>query len=177
MGESSQELAQSCIAALLQSASISEILSSKYAYLDDKEETSSIKREVIPKWPVLEDALFEWEQRYEQASLTVNADVLRTKATELWNKLPQYEGIPTPKWSNGLLDRFKRRRGLKQRIHHGEAGSADQSENVQQIMTVSREGWRDTRLYLAERISRYSEPWLKRTFFQRIRLKTNFFHG
>ena len=112
------------------SASISEILSSKYAYLDDKEEASSIKREVIPKWPVLEDTLFEWEQRYEQASLTVNADVLRTKATELWNKLPQYEGIPTPKWSNGWLDRLKRRRGLKQRIHHGEAGSADQSENV-----------------------------------------------
>ena len=41
------------------STSISEILSSKYAYLDDKEEASSIKREVIPKWPVLQDALFE----------------------------------------------------------------------------------------------------------------------
>ena len=46
-------------------ASISELLSFKYAYLDDKEEASSIKREVIFKWSELEDALFEWEQRDE----------------------------------------------------------------------------------------------------------------
>lgn len=59
---------------------------------------------------------------------TVTGNVLKGKAEELWNALPQFKDQEMPKWSNGWLDGFKKRYKIRQYVHHGEAGSAQTSD-------------------------------------------------
>jgi len=59
---------------------------------------------------------------YKKAIIT--RDVLKSQAIKLWNSLPQYQGKEEPKWSNGWLDRYKKRFGIKEYVTHREAGSA-----------------------------------------------------
>ena len=73
-------------------STISDILSSKYLYLDTASFNTDQKRAKDPKWKVLEECLFEWEQRYEAIGGSISGELLRFKATELWEQLPEYEG-------------------------------------------------------------------------------------
>jgi Tc5 transposase DNA-binding domain len=41
-------------------------------------------------WPDLEMALFEWQQRMEQKKAIITGDILKEKARQLWDALPQY---------------------------------------------------------------------------------------
>lgn len=70
----------------------SEILSQKWAFLDDISVSSktdfSKAREA--RWKELEEALFEWEQRYEARNNPLTGAILREKAQEFWRKLPCY---------------------------------------------------------------------------------------
>ena len=120
-------------------SSISEILSSKYEYLDTSAISSDTKRTRAVKWEVLEECLFEWEQRYEATGNTITGDVLRYKATELWNKLPEYIGQDCPSWSEGWLAGFKKRYHIKARRQFGEAASAQIGEETDRIMADIRE--------------------------------------
>ena len=125
----------------ISNSTISEIISSKYAHLNEDESLHrrDAKRDRSAKWKALEEALFEWEQRYEGADHVVTGEVLRVKATEFWSKLPCYQDQPVPKWTDGWLTGFKSRYGIKLRVRHGEAADADLSNNTQVIMEQIRE--------------------------------------
>ena len=119
----------------LNTSTVSEILSQKWAHLDDKSihtwQDSRRNREA--KWTVLEDALFEWVQRYEAGNNPLTGAVLRQKAEQFWRQLPCYQGLSQPKLSEGWITRFKNRHNLRQRTKYGEAGSArvcDQDADV-----------------------------------------------
>ena len=73
-------------------STISDILSLKYSYLDTGSFNTDQKRAKDPKWKVLEECLFEWEQRYEAIGGSISGELLRFKATELCEQLPEYEG-------------------------------------------------------------------------------------
>ena len=94
-----------------------------------------------PKWATLEAALLEWQIRYDKYpdSGTTTGDLLRYKATEFWNKLPDYAGLECPVWSDGWLTRFKKRSDMKERRRHGEAGSAQLDEDTDRIMQEIRD--------------------------------------
>ena len=63
---------------------------------------------------------------------------MKEKAHEIWQLLPQYSDVEEPKWSNGWLDRFKKRHNIKKYSNHGEAGAAaiEDAENIRQMETV-----------------------------------------
>jgi hypothetical protein len=100
---------------------------------------SDAKKARPAKWEVLEECLFEWEQRYEATGGTITGDVLRYKATELWTKLSEYAGLDCPVWSEGWLTRFKNRYHIKARRQFGEAASAEVGEESKRIMADIRE--------------------------------------
>ena len=104
-------------------------------HLDDKSihtwQDSRRTREA--KWTALEDALFEWVQRYETGNNPLTGVILRQKAEQFWRQLPCYQGLSQPKLSEGWITRFKNRHNLRQRTKYGEAGSArvcDQDADV-----------------------------------------------
>jgi hypothetical protein len=123
----------------LNSSSVSEILSIRYQHLDLGKTKPSQKRERSAKWEVLETALFEWQQRFQAVHGVVTGDLLRMKATELLEKLPQYQGLACPVWSKGWLGNFKERHDIKRRKKAGESGDADLGEESLEQMRKIRE--------------------------------------
>jgi hypothetical protein len=73
----------------LSSSTASDILSAKYTFLDS--DTSNIqasaKRKRSAKWTVLEEALSQWAFQFDSVHGVVSGDLLRVKATELWQRL------------------------------------------------------------------------------------------
>jgi Tc5 transposase DNA-binding domain len=45
-------------------------------------------------------ALFKWQQHIEQQKAIITGDILKEKARQFWEALPQYDNIEMPKWSN-----------------------------------------------------------------------------
>ena len=74
----------------------------------------------------------------EHKRAIITGDILKEKARQLWDALPQYDGKVQAKWSNGWLDGFKKRFKIKEYVQHGEAGSAqtDHPDNITQIELV-----------------------------------------
>ena len=74
---------------LLNQAQISKILSPKYNYLDTRP-ASQLKSMRQPRtdWPDLEAALFEWQQRIQQIRGVITGDILKEKASIIWQGLP-----------------------------------------------------------------------------------------
>ena len=70
----------------------------------------------VGDWPDLKMALFEWQQRIEQKKAIITGEILKTKAKELWEALPQYNNIKMPKWSNRWLEGFKKRYKIKEYV-------------------------------------------------------------
>jgi hypothetical protein len=130
----------------LNQSQVSKILSSKYDYLDDihtrkdKQMLKEKNRSSVGDWPELEYALFEWQQRMEAKKAIITGDILKTKAKQLWDALPQYDNIEEPKWSNGWLEGFKKRYKIKEYVQHGEAGSAqtDNPDNIAQMEAIRK---------------------------------------
>jgi DDE superfamily endonuclease/Fission yeast centromere protein N-terminal domain/Tc5 transposase DNA-binding domain len=109
-------------------SSISDILSSKFEFLDDLQHRQlNRKHNRQEQWPELEDALFSWMQRTEQ-DLAISGEILRQKAEYFWKRLEVYKGREMPKFSNGWLSRFQQRRGIKSRAKFGEAASVQEAE-------------------------------------------------
>jgi hypothetical protein len=50
---------------------------------------------------------------------------VKEKARQFWHKLPQYEGIAQPAFSEGWLTNFKARFAIRSFRRFGEAGSVD----------------------------------------------------
>ncbi|EPX73104.1 ARS-binding protein [Schizosaccharomyces octosporus yFS286] len=91
-------------------ATISTVLSSKYDYLDHNEIVNEGAVKLRPaKYPVLENALAEWRLRMEKQNVSVSSESIRHAAMELWKKIPIYQNQPPPAFSNGWLEKFKKR--------------------------------------------------------------------
>ena len=88
----------------------------------DNRDTSC--RERVPKHQALDDAVWLWYGAARAATLAVSDLMLKTKAKELGDKL----GITDLSYSNGWLEKFKRRHGLSKRKFEGEADSADMEQ-------------------------------------------------
>ena len=86
---------------------VSEILSSKYIYLDTDVSNDQVKKKRPAKWQVLEDVLSEQAFQFNIVHSTVSGDLLRLKATELQGRLSEYQGQPCPSQSEGQLTGFK----------------------------------------------------------------------
>ena len=71
----------------------------------------------------------------QQKRAVITGDILKEKAQQLWDALPQYHDIEPPKWSNGWLHGFKKRFKIKEYVQHGEAGSAatDNPDHITQM--------------------------------------------
>ncbi|KAI1006206.1 hypothetical protein K3495_g2015 [Podosphaera aphanis] len=72
---------------------VSIILSDKYQYLDsDPQNESNLnsKRNYLREHKEFELALFEWQQRMQWKRAVITGDILKAKARELWQRLPQY---------------------------------------------------------------------------------------
>ena len=123
---------------LIDRATVSKILSSKYDYLDTG--LASIQtRPSISQWPILDQALFEWQQQHQDTTgFPITGPLLRLKAIEFWKKIPQYQNLPLPLFSDGWLTRFKKRHHLRYRSFHGEAASVPMSvhEDMKALRTV-----------------------------------------
>ena len=125
----------------MNSSTCSEILSSKWARLDEKSvpvgKDSYRSRE--GNWKVLEDVLFEWVQRYEAGKDPLTDTILREKALQFWNELPFYQGLSAPKLSEGWITSFRHRHNIRQRRKHGGPRSADNSEQTAEFMAEIRD--------------------------------------
>lgn len=121
---------------------ISSIISSKYAYVDSKSWGSKGKRyERLqrPQWPVLEAALFEWHMTLQAAAVPINSELIRATAKALWIRLPEYRDQPIPEFSNNFIHRYKKRHGIQKYKQHGEAASAEITEDTERDMNTIRE--------------------------------------
>ncbi len=63
-------------------SSVYDILSDKYAYLDNAEASNATRRNRGPQWVELEDALFQWWQGIQPRDIT--GKELKVKANEIW---------------------------------------------------------------------------------------------
>lgn len=98
----------------LSQGTISESLSNRFTELDnDITNPAQLDRQKARSeaWPELELALFEWYWRTKDNSPITNA-LLRTKAEWFWRRLAPYQGMEMPNFSNGWLDRFKKRHNI-----------------------------------------------------------------
>jgi hypothetical protein len=91
----------------------------------------------------VEDAMQLWVSQATLAGIFLTGDILRAK----WTKASEEFGVPAEsrlKLSNGWLDSFKARNGLKEMKRHGEAGSASETtveeerKRVRAIIEASR---------------------------------------
>ena len=127
----------------IKKSTLSDALSHKFSWLDDTDLTKSqatTKKNRSSLQSTLEAALLEWQIRYDKHpdSGSTTGDLLRYKATEFWNKLPEYAGKECPKWTEGWLTGFKKRHNLKEKRRHREAGSAQLDDNTVRIMKEIR---------------------------------------
>jgi hypothetical protein len=86
----------------LHRSTCSDILSPLYAYLDEDTVTKyelSLKRIRKQHWPTLKAVLIKWQIRYDKHhdSGSTTGDLLRYKAIEFWERLPEYAGLECPK--------------------------------------------------------------------------------
>jgi hypothetical protein len=113
------------------------ILSQKFPYLDStnmKPKTLAAKRHHKADCPDLEAALFEWQQQMQHKNALITQEILKAKAKEIWERLPQYNEVESPKRSNGWIDGFKKRFKIKEYVRHGEATSAD----INNLLAISQ---------------------------------------
>ena len=108
----------------------SDILSSRNQHLDSDDFNPKAKKDRSARWEVLEAALSDWALRFDQAHGIVTGDLLRLKATEFWNNLPEYEGFECPNWSEGWLTGFKSRFNFHRRRKAGESGSIEITDDI-----------------------------------------------
>jgi hypothetical protein len=121
-------------------STVSESLSSHFEALD----TSTNKdrsRLRSGQWPDLENLLYLWQQRIEERGGVASGELLREKAQRIWQELPQYSALPCPEFSNGWLQKFKKRHNISEHIRHGELGSVPETadEEMRGIRTFAGE--------------------------------------
>ncbi|KAJ5976558.1 hypothetical protein N7481_010265 [Penicillium waksmanii] len=112
-------------------------VSRKYQHLDTSPAGLNMRLSTS-HWPKLDQALFEWQQRHQDAGFPITGPLLRLKAIEYWRKIPEYTGFPEPLFSDGWLTRFKQRHSLRYHTFHGESSSVPTSihDDIKPIQVV-----------------------------------------
>ena len=95
----------------LNKSTISESLSDRFSHLDKEDYALNpdSKRRCESKWSDLEAALFDWEQRMLNGKSVITDKVLKEMAERFFYKLPQYQNVEPPKFSNYWLKNYKSR--------------------------------------------------------------------
>jgi hypothetical protein len=107
-------------------STVSESLSSHFKAIDTSANTAR-SRLRAGQWPDLENLLFLWQQEIEEKGGTASGELLRIKAQQLWQQLPQYSLLPCPEFSNGWLQRFKKRHNIRHFTRHRESGPVSET--------------------------------------------------
>jgi len=134
---------------VIRQSSISEILSDRYSFLDEQIiPTDNSFRQRISEWPLLEEILSSWQARIEARGGVTSGDILTAKAREIWPQIPQYHHLPTPQFSAGWLQKFKRRYHIQKYNLHGEAASVPEeaSTEMRAVQTLCGE-YREEDIY------------------------------
>ena len=88
---------------------------------------------------VLELALYEWVKKMED-KISISGELLRIKASYLFNRLPMYKDVEEPQWSRGWINNWQNIYGVWKRKKHGELASAnaincdEEIESIQEIL-------------------------------------------
>jgi hypothetical protein len=111
-------------------STVSKSLSSHFKAIDTS--TNTVRSRLRSgQWPDLENLLFLWQQEIEENGGTTSGELLRIKAQQLWQQLPQYSRLPCPEFSNGWLQKFKKRHNIRHSTRHREPGSASKTAEVE----------------------------------------------
>ena len=97
-------------------STISESLSKRYDWLDGPNAVVDVDAVKLrpSHWPELEAALIRWYREKEGPGPPTHAMIV-AQAAIMWDQLEAYRGRALPQFSNGWVDGFKRRNGLKMR--------------------------------------------------------------
>ena len=85
----------------------------------------------ILSWNLHYSALLEWFLQHERGG-PISGELLREKARKLYALMYPSHMVPQLKFSNGWLNGFKGKHGIKEHTRHGESGSADMNAIEQQ---------------------------------------------
>jgi hypothetical protein len=107
-------------------STVSESLSNHFEAIDTSTNTAR-SRLRSGQWPDLENLLFLWQQEIEEKGGTTSGELLRIKAQQLWQQLPQYSLLPCPEFSNGWLQKFKKRHNIRHFTRHRASGSVSKT--------------------------------------------------
>jgi hypothetical protein len=104
---------------------ISNIINQK-RHMDENipERDRGLKKKRIVKLPVLDNALAEWVLQCQERGVALNWQIVRRKATSFADQLNVPE-TDRPAFTDGWLEKFLGRHGLKTVKYSGERGSAD----------------------------------------------------
>ncbi|KAI1005110.1 hypothetical protein K3495_g3105 [Podosphaera aphanis] len=75
-------------------------------------------------------------KRKKEKSIPITGHLTSQQAVCFWNRLPCYQGMEVPAFSNGWLGDFKKRHGIKSRPRHGQDGSVNEAVIAQQLAQV-----------------------------------------
>jgi len=104
----------------------------------------SSKRQKTVKFPIMEAALAEWFLA-NQEHVNLSGDLIRESAMKIIDRL--YPDHPPFEFSNGWLETFKVRHGIKKHRRFGESGSVDMTtiaaalSGIRQVLDTYE--WRD----------------------------------
>ena len=102
----------------------------KNSHLDSDQVNLKAKNSRTAKWDILEKALGDWAVRFDQVHGIVSGDLLRLKASEFWQRLPEYQGLECLSWSEGWLSGFKNRYNFYCCKKVGEASLVEITEDI-----------------------------------------------
>ncbi len=102
---------------------ISNTLKRSNEYLNDNKIRMNSKRVKSVKYPEVDNTLFEWFLT-QQESVNLSGEILQEKAAEIL-KILYPQNTPNIKFSQGWLESFKNRHGIKSFRRFGESGSAN----------------------------------------------------
>jgi DDE superfamily endonuclease/Tc5 transposase DNA-binding domain/Fission yeast centromere protein N-terminal domain len=118
---------------------LSQWTSKHYAHLDTQQILNPhAKRHRQRAYDALELALFEWIKKFEK-KITISGEVLKHKAQQFFAKIEQYKSKDAPKFSNGWLQNFQNKYGIKNRSQHGELGSAIELNVDEEISDIQKD--------------------------------------
>lgn len=80
------------------------------------------RRQKMVTFPLMEEALLQWFQSY-QSMINISGDLMKEKGAFFLTKL--YPDAKSFDFSNGWLERFKHRHGIKSFRRFGESGTVD----------------------------------------------------
>jgi hypothetical protein len=90
--------------------------------LDADEANPNSKRQRAVKYPMMESALVEWF-KVHQERVNLSGDLVREAGEKILNRL--YPGCDAFNFSNGWLEAFKKRHGIRSYRRFGESGSVN----------------------------------------------------